>query len=269
MTAPASITSVAVTRPTDGGPVSVRLSASGPVERPVVRPMLIDTQDGGAVVSLVPEGALLLAGDSLWLDIEVGAGACLELLEPAGTVAYPMSGGHARWEVRIRLGPGAGLIWAGEPFVVAEGASVIRRTHVSMSAGACLALREVVVLGRHGEGPGELEQELDVVEPGGLPVLRESLHLGPDSNRLLIGGARAISTVLLLGERLPDAGEGTRLELDTRGTLVRGLAMESHRAVPTASWAAARSALHAHGGRHPDDMARSSIATSSAPALAG
>lgn len=249
MTCPASVTRVAVTRPPGGGRVRARLSASGPVERPVVRPMLVDSDDRHAVVSLVPEGALLLAGDSVRIEVHVGADASLELLEPAGTVAYPMAGNNAHWEVRIELGPAAALAWAGEPFVVAEGASVIRRTRVSMDLGARLALREVVVLGRHGEGPGALEQELDVAGPDGAPMLRESLHVGPSSSRLLTGGARAIASVLLLGECLPDTGEGTRLELDAGGTMVRGLASECHRALPVASWGAARGMALAPVGR--------------------
>lgn len=241
-----SLTRVEVVRPDGGGRVSVRLSASGPVERPVVRAILVGSDEHHAAVSLVPDGALLLAGDAVSLDIRVGPGARLELLEPAGTVAYPMAGGQARssgqarWDVRIALAPAATLIWAGEPFVIAQGACVVRRTTVSMAWGARLALREVVVLGRHGEGPGHLRQELDVTGPDAVPVLRESLTLGPDSSRLLIGGARVISTVLLLGDRLPDAGDGTRLDLDFAGTMVRGLAREAHLAEPATSWATAR-----------------------------
>jgi urease accessory protein len=244
-----SVTRVAVARPPGGGRASVRLSASGPVERPVIRPMLVQSDDRGAEVSLVPEGALLLAGDSIRIEVRVAAGATLELLEPAGTVAYPMAGSRAHWEVDVQLEPAATLVWAGEPFVVAEGASVIRRTRVSMAEGARVALREVAVLGRHGEAPGDLHQDLDVVRPGGSPLLRESLQVGPASSRLQTGGARAIATVLLLGERLPETGEGARLELDAHGTMVRGLASQSHRAVPAASWKAARSLALAHGSR--------------------
>jgi urease accessory protein len=151
-----------------------------------------------------------------------------------------MSGGQARWDVRIVLGAGAALTWAGEPFVVAEGASVRRRVSVAMDPGARLALREVVVLGRHGEGAGVLRQETDVTGPDGVPVLRESLTIGPDASIWLAGGARALSTVMLLGERLPETGEGTRLDLEAEGTVVRGLAGQAHHAVLARSWAQAR-----------------------------
>lgn len=245
MIGPESVTRIAVTRAPGGGRVSARVSAAGPVERPVIRPMLVRADAQGASVSLVPEGALLLAGDAVRIEVHVGPGVCLELMEPAGTVAYPMHGSQARWDVHVELGPDATLIWAGEPFVVAEGASVIRRTQVSMQRGARLALREVVVLGRHDEGAGSLEQDLDVVGPEGASVLRETLHLGPGASRLLTGGLRAITTVLLVGARLPDSGDGTHLDLEAEGTMVRGLAQACHRAMVAASWHSARALARA------------------------
>ncbi|CAN5182000.1 hypothetical protein BH09ACT10_BH09ACT10_14510 [soil metagenome] len=238
-----SRTSVRVTRPPGGGRAMVAMCTADSTDRPVIRPMLMASDDAGAVVSLMPEGALLLAGDAIAIDVFVGPGARLELVEPAGTVAYPMEGGRASWDVTITLAPAATLVWAGEPFVVAEGASVDRSTRIGLGVGAALALRETVVLGRYGERPGLLRQNLDVTGPNGVPLLKEELDVGPTSSRLLLGGARALGSVLVLGHRLAAGvgdGSGTSLELEGAGTLVRHLASDAHPATSAAVWAAAR-----------------------------
>jgi urease accessory protein len=219
------------------------MGTTGPADKPVIRPMLMSSDPAGAKVSLMPEGALLLAGDAIAIDVVVGPGAHLELVEPAGTVAYAMDGGRASWDVTIELGPAATLVWAGEPFVVAEGASVDRSTTIRLGAAAAMAWREMVVLGRHSERPGWLRQELSVVGHNNAAMLAEDLELGPASGRLLLGGARALGTVLVLGRRLPPGVEqrsGTRLDLEGDGTLVRHLCTDAHQATMADVWQAAR-----------------------------
>lgn len=237
-----SRTWVHVTRPTAGGRALVSMGAAGSTDRPVIRPILMASDEGGATVSLMPEGALLLAGDAIAIDVFVGPGVRLELVEPAGTVAYAMDGGRASWDVAIELAPAATLVWAGEPFIVAEGATVDRSTTIRQGVGASMAWRETVVLGRYAERPGSLHQELRVTGQNDVPLLLEELEVGPASSRLLLGGARALGSVLVLGHRLPAevvSGSGTRLELEGDGTLVRHLAADAHRATSAAIWAAA------------------------------
>ena len=237
-----SYTRVAVARPAAGGRARVSMSATGPDDRPVIRPMLMSSDNAGATISLMPEGALLLAGDAIVIHVVVGPGARLELVEPAGTVAYAMDGGRASWDVNIELGPASTLVWAGEPFVVAEGARVDRRTTIRLGSAASMAWREMVVLGRHGERPGWLRQELSVVGHNDAPMLAEELELGPASSPLLLGGARALGSVLMLGRRLPpEVGHcsGTRLDLEGDGTLLRHLCTDAHHATAADAWAAA------------------------------
>ena len=237
-----SRTQVAVSRAAGGGRVSVWLDADGPADRPVVRPVLLSSDEHGARVCLVPEGALLLAGDRIEITISVGSGVRLELVEPAGTVAYAMDGDRATWDVAIDLDVDAAVVWAGEPFVVAAGADVTRSTTVRLGVGARAALREIVVLGRHGEASGRLEQHLTATGPGGRPVLSEALEVGPGSSRLLLGGARIVGSVIALGATLPESApaDGTRFDLDEGGTVVRALGVEAHRATLATSWGLAR-----------------------------
>ena len=163
--------------------------------------MLLTADERRARVALVPDGALLLAEDAIAIRVDVGPGAVLELVEPAGTVAYDMRGGSATWSVDVRLGQGAALIWAGEPFVVAAGARVRRTTSVQIADGAVLVLRETLVLGRSGEPAGQVQQRTTAVDEHGEPVLVEELALDADRAPTLLGGRRVVDTVLVLGAR--------------------------------------------------------------------
>lgn len=132
-----------------------------------------------ARVALVPDRALLLAGDDVRLEVEVEPGLRLELVETGGTVAYDMRGDSARWSATFTIGAGARLVHETLPWVSAAGSDVVRETRVDLApsggeaAGALL--RETVVLGRHGEQPGRLVSHLHVRRDG-LEVLVEELH---------------------------------------------------------------------------------------------
>lgn len=203
----------------------------------VVRPVLVAHDRDRARVSLVPEGALLLAGDAVEIDIGVDAGMSLDLVEPGGTVAFDMRGASARWDVRIELGTGARLTWAGLPFVVSEGADVTRSLRVRCGDGARLLLREVLVLGRFGEGPGLLRQTSTVLDGEGRPVLVEDLPLGPDSTALLLGGHRVLSSVLALGADLPHDDHPDRFDLATPGAVLwRRLGHHAHETELASVW---------------------------------
>jgi len=222
------------------GRARVRTSATGDPTSPCLRPMLIDSGPQRARVALVPDGALLLAGDAIRLYVEVGAGVRLELVEPAGTVAFDMRGAEATWDVRIDLAEGATLVWAGEPFVLAAGARVRRSTSVRLGVGSRLALRETLVLGRHRERGGLLEQTWSAYGPGDVPVLVEQLLLDETARRPgVLGRHRALGSVVALGVPVADevCADG-RLDLEHGGTVWRGLAHEAHRAGPADAWRA-------------------------------
>ncbi|GAA1535241.1 urease accessory protein UreD [Nocardioides humi] len=204
-----------------------------------LRPVLVHHDASTARVSLVPDGALLLAGDRVELDLAVDAGARLDLVEPGGTVAFAMRGGRAAWDVRATLGPGAVLAWAGEPFVVAAGAEVDRTLRVRLAAGAVLAIRESLVLGRHGEGPGRVRQRTEVLA-GTEPVLVEELDLDPATAPALLGGHRVLSSVLVAGAPAPDGTDADRYDLEGGGTLWRRLGAQAHETDLSAVWRAVR-----------------------------
>lgn len=202
-----------------------------------VRAMVVEHSAASARVALVPEGALLLAGDAVELDVTVGAGLELDLVETGGTVAYDMRGSTARWDVRIDLAPGATLRWAGLPFVVAAGADVDRSVRVRCGAGARLALREALVLGRYGEPPGAVRQTTTVHDPEG-PVLVEDLPLDAATAAWLLGGSRVVTSVLSVGTDVPETADDLhRYDLDRPGgVLWRRLGQQVHDVELTAAW---------------------------------
>ncbi|WP_232676544.1 urease accessory protein UreD [Nocardioides sp. R-C-SC26] len=227
----------------------VLVEADGPEGGALLRPMLLHGAGRTARVSLVPEGAMLLAGDHLDVRVDVGPDAALEIVEPAGTVAYDMRGGTARWAVSITLGPGARLTWGGQPLVVAAGADVERTTVVTRAVGAVLALRETVVLGRYGEWPGALRQDLAITGPAG-PELVEELVLDPLNAVGLWGRHRVMSSVLLLGASADGPADdlaGDRFDLEAGGVLWRALGNEVHATLRHPAWHAARDAVSAAG----------------------
>lgn len=233
-----------------GGRVRVLATTDGDPGKPCLRAVILHSAPGYAKVALVPDGALLLAEDAIGLGVEVGAGTRLDLVEPAGTVAYDMRGGAASWEVSLRLAEGATLTWAGEPFVLSAGSSVRRSTDVTLGRGARLALRETLVLGRHDEPSGAMDQRWRARGPDGAEVLAEDLLVGDGTERPgILGGHRAVSSVVALGFRVAeDVAAPQRLDLDdldgpggtagTCGTLWRALASHAHQADLHETWQA-------------------------------
>jgi urease accessory protein len=206
--------------------------------------MILATGEGFARVCLVPDGALLLAGDAIQLEVTLGPGVHLELVEPTGTVAYDMRGGQATWDVSLYLAERASLVWAGEPFVVAGGARVTRSTDVRLGLGARLAVRETLVLGRHQERSGVLTQIWTARNCDSEEVLVEHLHLDETAHRPgILGGNRVLGSVLALGFELPpETCPDGRMDLEYGGTVWRRLAADAHRGAVDDAWQAVRDA---------------------------
>lgn len=178
-------------------------------------------------IALVAAGALLLAGDQVRIEIVVAGKVRVEIIETAGTVAYGMRGGSARWDVDLTLTGGASLHWYGQPFVVSADADVTRSTAVHLGPGCTAELRESLVLGRHGEVGGALHTT-SRAWIGNELVLADDLDLSPEARTgwAILGSARCLDTVTALGFRLPDAPQ--TLQLEATGSIARRLVHEQH-----------------------------------------
>jgi urease accessory protein len=154
---------------------------------------------GPGRLTLVRSQAGPLAGDHDRVDIVVESGTLM--IEPvAATVALP---GRAQTvlELDIEVSDGARLLLEDAPLVVAEGADVVRTTTIRLGVGAVAIVRDLVVLGRAGEGPGRLESVLRVDGPDGV-ILHDALRIDPESDDTFVAlapGHRAVGMVCELG----------------------------------------------------------------------
>jgi len=209
----------------DGGRVRVELVTGA------LAPRLINRDATSATVALAAAQMLLLDGDAVLIEIEVGAGCTLEIEDIGGTVAYP---GTSSWHVRAGIAAGGRLFWRGLPFVVTDEAHAHRRTELTLGHGATVLLRETLVLGRHGEVGGEIASEFVASDHDG-PILVERLEAdaafpGPG----VLGSHRVVDSVIALGFRPPtDAGD---LVLEQPGAIGRYLGQHAHASPLDAVW---------------------------------
>lgn len=159
-------------------------------------------RQAGDAVYLVGAAAGPLGGDQLSLRCTVGAGSILRLRSAAATLLLPDAGGaRSRSELHATVGAGATLDCALEPLIVSAGCQHRQGSTMDLAVGASLRWREELVLGRHGERPGECTLRLDV-EYGGAPLLRHELNIDRwHTSPAVLGVARAVGSLLLAGPR--------------------------------------------------------------------
>jgi urease accessory protein len=207
-------------------------------------PRLIDRDATSATVALAAAQMLLLDGDAVRIEIDVGDGCSLEIEDIGGTVAYP---GSSSWEVQARIGAGGRLLWRGLPFVVTAEAFAGRHTDFVLGPDAAVLLRETLVLGRHGEIGGAIDSRVSVGGDGG-PLLVERLEAdGAFPGPGVLGTHRVVDSVIAIGYR-PPAGPGD-LVLEQPGAVARFLGPHAHASGLDAVWSSWRTALQDHRRR--------------------
>ncbi|MEJ3654859.1 urease accessory protein UreD [Actinomycetes bacterium KLBMP 9759] len=169
---------------------------------------------GERQVHLVQGAGGPLGGDALSLDVDVCSGAELRVRSAGATLVQAgTAGGAARWATTIRVGTGGRIDWAPEPTVVADGAALESRLRLELAGDATAAVREVLVLGRHGQRGGRFRGALSVTVGGRVLLAQTTLLDGADP--VLAGpggsaGARAVGTFLLVGAPVRPSGCGER-----------------------------------------------------------
>jgi urease accessory protein len=184
-------------------------------------PRILDRGTDLVRAAFVPTQAGPLAGDRDSTRIVVGAGATLIVEPVAATLALP---GTPRTVLHLDATVRASgrLVLDEGPLIVAAAADVERRCTIELEAGAVVALRETVVLGRDGEPPGTLDSSLRVTLAGRALLhdgLRFGAAAGSDDHVALAPGHRVVVTACVLGLRpqpSPDV-----LTLDGPGALRR------------------------------------------------
>lgn len=162
-----------------------------------------DIAPGEAATLRVAAGAAGPVGGDHWrLDVEVAAGATLMLGTVAATLALPGPHGHASWsEVNISVAERGTLIWLPGAQIAAANCRHSAFNRIDLADGARLYTREEVVLGRHGELPGNFRQRLRVTH-GGTALYDQELAVGPESpgwnSSAVTGGRRALGSIFIV-----------------------------------------------------------------------
>lgn len=157
----------------------------------------------GDDISLVGTMAGPVGGDELRLAIEVDEGAELSIRSIAANLVLPgPAGAPSQWSTDVALGREASLCWRPEPTVLVAGCDHRTRLRFDVVGGSSLWWREELVLGRHREPGGSLQQRMDLVVDG-RPVHRSEIQLGPrwpgSMSPATNGAARCVGTILAVG----------------------------------------------------------------------
>lgn len=153
-------------------------------------------------VSLTAGAAGPVGGDDFRLDIDVEADASLILRSIAATLVLPGPLGEAsRLETSVRVAAGGVLVWMPRPTIAARNCRHHSITTVMLEPGASLLLREELLLGRHGEQPGDFHQRLRVCL-GDRTIYDQELVVGPGAagwrGSAVIGSHQAVGSVLIV-----------------------------------------------------------------------
>jgi urease accessory protein len=165
---------------------------------------------GGVTVHLVGGAAGPMRGDDLRLEIEVGPGARLDLRSVAASLALPGRAQEppSRLAIHAEVAAGGSLSWLPEPLIAAAGCHHLAFTDVRVGAGGTLLWRDDLVCGRHGESSGDVRTDT-TIRYDGVTLYRHELAVGPGaagwSGAAVLGGGRAVGSVVLAGPSLPAA----------------------------------------------------------------
>jgi urease accessory protein len=201
----------------------------------------------GPVVHLVGGAAGPLGGDDLVLDVTVGDGATLVVRGVAAMLAQPGVDPDERGRLSIRatVGEGATLDWDPEPTILVEGCRLDLGVSLDAASDACIRWSEELVLGRSGEGSGEVVSRTRVVVGGRLALdhrMEVGGPVGPWDGPGGLAGHRWVGTVLHLGRPGPATSSidpvataelrAADLTLATGGTLRAATALDRRHGRP-------------------------------------
>lgn len=163
---------------------------------------LTQRHSGVARVSLAAGSAGPLGGDCFTLDITVGAGSTLVLHEIAAMLVLP-GARQARSHMRIRaqVEAGACFVWLTEPVIAARNCDHEHDVRVTLARGARMVLREELLLGRHGEQPGDIRL-FSRITYDNAPLYHQGLSFGPASpgwdSAAVIGNNHAVGSLVVV-----------------------------------------------------------------------
>ncbi|PVA10619.1 urease accessory protein [Pelagivirga sediminicola] len=162
-----------------------------------------------ARVALAAGTAGPLGGDDYALDVNVGAGSTLVLQEVSAMLILPGQGGaQSKMAINITVEQGATFVWWAEPVIAAHRCNHLHDVRIALAPDARMILREEILLGRHGEAPGDFSSRLRITR-GGLALYDQQIAFGPSSDgwdgAAVLGGHRATGSVIAVDPDWVDA----------------------------------------------------------------
>jgi urease accessory protein len=153
-----------------------------------------------ARIALAAGTAGPLGGDDYALDVHVGAGSALVLTEISAMLILPGAGGdRSHMTIRVRVDDGATFVWWPEPIIAAAGCDHCHDVRIALAGTARMILREEMVLGRHGETPGDFTSRLRLIRDG-KALYDQQLSFGPSADgwngAAILGDAGAVGSVI-------------------------------------------------------------------------
>lgn len=174
--------------------------------------------------ALYPEGARIchaivvhppggvVGGDSLAIDVDVGARAHAFLTTPGAAKWYRSNGHVSRQQVAIRAGAGAVVEWMPQETIFYNDACVRLEHAVELAGDACYVGAEILCFGRRASGEtyasGRIAQRTSIRRGGKLLWWEQGVLAGGGAamgSALGLGGASVCATLLAVGAPLPTA----------------------------------------------------------------
>ncbi|MEU6739644.1 urease accessory protein UreD [Streptosporangium sandarakinum] len=217
------------------------LAGDGPFDVRRVRPY-----GDQARVCVVGAMSAPLGGDRLRIEAVAEQDAHLHVTTAAATIALRgPTGEHASYDVHLCVAEHASLHWLPQPLISAARSNLRQSCTIELAPTARLLLREEVVLGRAGEGPGRLDTRL-TVHRGGRPLLEQQMRYGPGApgwdGPAIVAGHRAVGQILVIDPALerhppqvrlfggdPAAGQAALTPLAGPAVLITALAPDTVR----------------------------------------
>ncbi|WP_324754180.1 urease accessory protein UreD [Roseovarius sp. Pro17] len=161
---------------------------------------LTQRRHGVARVALAAGTAGPLGGDSYALDVHVGAGSTLVLLEVSAMLVLPGAGGdRSHMSIDVTVEEGATFVWWAEPIIAARRCNHRHDVRIALAEGARMILREEMILGRHGETPGDFTSRLRITRAGAA-LYDQQLSFGPSADgwngAAVLGHGRAVGSII-------------------------------------------------------------------------
>lgn len=153
-----------------------------------------------ARVSLAAGTAGPIGGDHYSLDVHVGAGSTLVLTEVSAMLVLPgIGGGQSQMSVTVTVDAGATFVWWAEPIIAAHRCNHRHDVRIALATDARLVLREEMLLGRHGETPGDFTSRLRITRDGSA-LYDQQLSFGPSSagwdGAAVLDTGRAVGSII-------------------------------------------------------------------------